>query len=157
MEPKNDHPGVYMPPPVLYITTFLAALLLQRMLPLRSIFFGTCVSTIIGWLALITGLVFAFPALRQFFITKNTLVTIKPAHALQTSGIYSISRNPMYVGLLFLYSGLSLLAGNWWNFILLPLLVLLVQEYVIKREEKYLGRRFGKTYFDYRSRVRRWL
>src|SRR3546814_3291902 len=97
MEPKNDHPGVYMPPPVLYITTFLAALLLQRMLPLRSIFFGTCVSTIIGWLALITGLVFAFPALRQFFITKNTLVTIKPAHALPTNGIYSISRNPMYV------------------------------------------------------------
>src|SRR3546814_10132247 len=90
MEPKNDHPCVYMPPPVLYITTFLAALLLQRMLPLRSIFFGTCVSTIIGWLALITGLVFAFPALRQFFITKNTLVTRSEEH---TSELQSLMRN----------------------------------------------------------------
>src|SRR3546814_11954944 len=128
-----------MPPPFLSSSSFLAALLLQRMLPRRSSFFGTCVSTIIGWLALITGLVFAFPALRQFFITKNTLVTIKPAHALQTSGIYSISRNPMYVGLLFLYSGLSLLAGHWWNFILLPLLVLL------RSEERRVGKECVST------------
>src|SRR3546814_11969110 len=123
------------------------------MLPLRSIFFGTCVSTILGWLALITGLVFAFPALRQFFITKKTLVTIKPSHALQTSGIYSISLNPMYVGLLFLYSGFSLLAGTWWNFIFIPLLALLVQRYVLTRRQKHPVLSYGQPISEQRTRA----
>ena len=63
----------------------------------------------------------------------------------------------MYVSLLLVYTGLSFLIGNWWNLILLPLLVFIVQEYVIKREEKYLDRRFGQQYADYKKRVRRWL
>ncbi len=63
----------------------------------------------------------------------------------------------MYVSLLLVYTGLSFLIGNWWNLILLPLLVFIVQEYVIKREENYLDRRFGQQYADYKKRVRRWL
>ena len=35
--------------------------------------------------------------------------------------------------------------------------MLVVQDYVIKREEKYLARKFGNEYMDYRQRVRRWL
>lgn len=157
MEPSKDHPGIYLPPPVIYITTFLAAILLQRWLPVINAFFHTAASNILGWVVVTGGLVFLSPALRQFFRTSNTLVTIKPANTLQTTGIYSMSRNPMYVGLTFLYAGLSFLSGNWWNFILLPFLILLVQEYVIKREEEYLVRRFGQVYLDYRSKVRRWL
>ncbi len=46
------------------------------------------------------GMIFNVPALRQFIKTKNTVVTIKPASSLQTNGIYSVCRNPMYTGLL---------------------------------------------------------
>jgi protein-S-isoprenylcysteine O-methyltransferase Ste14 len=63
----------------------------------------------------------------------------------------------MYISLCFIYIGLSFLIGNWWNFILLPVLFILVQEYIIKREEQYLEHRFGKEYLDYKSKVRRWL
>ena len=89
--------------------------------------------------------------------TKNTPVIIKSASSLQTTGIYSVSRNPMYLSLLLIYTGLAFLIGNWWNIILLPLLFLVVQEYVIKREEKYLERRFGQEYLNYKLKVRRWL
>ena len=63
----------------------------------------------------------------------------------------------MYASLVLVYLGLTCLMGNWWNIILLPLLLLVVQEYVIKREEKYLARKFGNEYMDYRQHVRRWL
>ena len=157
MESKNDNPGIYVPPPLLYAATFLAAVLIQRLLPLNKDFFYTIASKLIGSVIILISLFFTFPALRQFFKTKNTLVTLKPANSLQTTGIYSVSRNPMYVSLLLLYIGLSFIIGNWWNLLLLPVLILVVQGYVINREEKYLDRRFGQQYFDYKAKVRRWL
>ena len=96
-------------------------------------------------------------SLNQFIRTKNTVVTIKAAESLQIKGIYKTTRNPMYVGLVLVYLGLTCLIGNWWNIILLPLLLLVVLEYVIKHEEKYLARKFGNEYMDYRQHVRRWL
>jgi Putative protein-S-isoprenylcysteine methyltransferase len=95
--------------------------------------------------------------LRQFFQSKNTLILIKPASSLQTNGIYRISRNPMYVGLGIIYLGLTCFFGNWWNIILLPLLFLIIQEFIIKREERYLGLEFGQQYEEYKKKVRRWL
>jgi protein-S-isoprenylcysteine O-methyltransferase Ste14 len=61
------------------------------------------------------------------------------------------------VGLAVMYLGISCLIGNWWNIILFPILLLVIQEYIIKREEKYLERAFGQKYLDYKNRVRRWL
>lgn len=157
MESKKDHPGVYIPPPLFYIATFLVAVLIQKLVPLNKDFFYTATSKIIGLIIILIGLFFNLPALRQFFKTKNTLVTIKPANSLQTAGIYSVSRNPMYISLLLFYTGLSFIIGNLWHLILLPVLFLIVQEYIIKREEKYLERRFGQQYYDYKTKVRRWL
>lgn len=157
MKSKNDNPGIYIPPPLFYIAIFIVAIFIQRLLPLNKSFFYSAASKVIGGALILVGLFFAFPALRQFFKTKNSLVTVNPANSLQTSGIYSISRNPMYVSLLLFYSGLSFIIGNWWNLILLPVVFLIVQEYIIKREEKYLCRRFGQEYFDYKAKVRRWL
>src|SRR6476659_5811095 len=148
MENKNDHPGVYIPPPLFYVVAFLASVLIQKFVPLDKVFFYITTAKIIGSIIIVAGMFFTFPSLRQFFKTKNTIVTIKPANSLQTTGIYSFTRNPIYISLLLLYTGLSFMIGNWWNFILLPLLFIMVQEYIIKREEQYLERRFGQEYLD---------
>jgi protein-S-isoprenylcysteine O-methyltransferase Ste14 len=95
--------------------------------------------------------------MNQFIRTKNTIVPNKPASSLQTTGVYHSTRNPMYLALMLVYLGLSCLIGNWWNIILLPLLFMIIQEYIIKKEEQYLVRTFGQEYIDYRHRVRRWL
>jgi protein-S-isoprenylcysteine O-methyltransferase Ste14 len=63
----------------------------------------------------------------------------------------------MYLGLLLLYSGIGLLAGNWWTFILIPLLIIVINNLVIKREENYLERTFGQSYLDYKKKTRRWV
>ena len=157
MKTKEDSPGVYIPPPLIYILIFLAAVFIQKKFPLNNSLFHQQFTKIAGVLFLLTALFFSVRSLRQFFLSKNTLVPIKPASSLQTHGIYSVTRNPMYVSLALVYLGISCFIGNWWNIILFPLLLLIVQEYIIKREEKYLERRFGQEYLDYKTKVRKWL
>jgi protein-S-isoprenylcysteine O-methyltransferase Ste14 len=52
-------------------------------------------------------------------------------------------------------------AASWlnlaWPLVLLPVALFVVDSYVIAREEKYLERKFGGEYLQYKSRVRRWL
>jgi protein-S-isoprenylcysteine O-methyltransferase Ste14 len=68
-----------------------------------------------------------------------------------------MTRNPMYVSLVALYLGLMLLINSWWPAIFLPFVVLVVDRFVIAREERYLASAFGAEYDEYRRQVRRWL
>lgn len=157
MQKSNDSPGVYVPPPIIYAAIFLLSLLIQKFLPVDNAYFKTSMARMLGISLIIMAFLIALPAVILFIKTKNTLITIKPVNTLQTTGIYSISRNPMYVGLTFLYAGLSFLFGNWWTLMLLPLLIGIITYFVIRREERYLERAFGKTYVDYKKKVRRWV
>lgn len=155
MKTKRDSPGVFIPPPLFYVVTFVVANFIQQQAPFDDTVFRLQWIKIFGIVLLVIAQFFLVRSLRQFFQTKNTVVLIKPASTLQTSGIYSITRNPMYLGLVIAYLGLSCLIGNWWHLILLPVLFLVVQEYIIKSEEKYLVREFGSEYDEYRNKVRR--
>lgn len=157
MKTKKDSPGVYIPPPLFYVATFIIAISIQKRIPLDNSWFKEQWIKFLGITLLLVSLFFIIRSLRQFFLTKNTIVLIKPATSLQTTGIYSITRNPMYVGLAIVYLGLSCLIGNWWNFILFPILFFVVQEYIIKSEERYLVRAFGQEFIHYTKKVRRWL
>lgn len=156
MERSTDNPGVYVPPPLIYAAFFLLSILIQKFLPLDNHYFKTLPAHIVGLALLVMALAFLLPALIRFLKTKNTLITIKPAASLQSTGIYSISRNPMYMGLAFIYAGLSILIGNWWTVLFIPFLIAVVTYFVIMPEERYLERAFGKTYTDYKEKARRW-
>lgn len=154
---KKDHPGVYIPPPLIYVAFFFLSVALQKIMPLNEHFLRTGAAKNGGWLLFVAGVLMVAPALWKFIVSKNTVVTMKPAHSLQTAGIYAFTRNPMYLGLLLLYSGTGFLKGNWWTFIVIPLLIMVVQLYVIKKEEDYLQRAFGNEYLQYKKKVRRWI
>jgi protein-S-isoprenylcysteine O-methyltransferase Ste14 len=157
MKTKIDSPGVAVPPPLVYVVTFLFSIALQALFPVDHILFNGLTSHIAAISLIAISVAFIFPALRKFIKTKNTLITIKPANSLQTTGIYSISRNPMYLGLLLLYAGLALLVGNWWTIIFIPVLVILITCFIIIPEEHYLLRKFGNSYSSYKLNVRRLL
>jgi protein-S-isoprenylcysteine O-methyltransferase Ste14 len=78
------------------------------------------------------------------------------ANALVFSGVYKRTRNPMYLSLAFFTLGLGIATANAWMVLMSPLLLLYLQERVVKREEAYLSARFGAEYDAYRRRVRRW-
>jgi protein-S-isoprenylcysteine O-methyltransferase Ste14 len=154
---KSKGPGVFIPPPLIYVLIFIASVFIQKEIPITASIFQSWAIKVVGIIFLIIASFFLARSLRQFFQSKNTVILIKPASSLQKTGIYGISRNPMYVGLAIVYLGITCFIGNWWNIILFPVLFLIVQEYIIKREEKYLELEFGQQYEEYRIKVRRWL
>lgn len=74
-----------------------------------------------------------------------------------STGIYGITRNPMYVGMALVQSALAVALANAWILALVPLAVLTVYATAIRHEEAYLETKFGDAYRDYKRRVRRWL
>jgi protein-S-isoprenylcysteine O-methyltransferase Ste14 len=108
-----------------------------------------------GLLAL--GVVVTTLAVRACRGAGTNVATVEPAVALVTDGIYARSRNPMYVALVLLFAGVGALANSGWLALLLALYVGMLRVGVIAREERYLERKFGDPYRDYKARVRRWL
>lgn len=106
---------------------------------------------------IVLGLLVMTLGLQAFRKAGTNVETPKPATALVTGGIYSRSRNPMYVALLMLFAGIAVLADSGWLAALLVVYLAVLRVGVIAREERYLERKFGDRYRDYRKRVRRWL
>ena len=77
--------------------------------------------------------------------------------AIVSDGVFSFSRNPIYLSLTMLYVGIGLLFNALWALLLLLPLIVVVQNGVIKREEKYLEQKFGDEYLRYKASVRRWV
>jgi protein-S-isoprenylcysteine O-methyltransferase Ste14 len=102
---------------------------------------------------------FGAPAIRAFLRAGTTInpVVVDRASALVTTGVYGISRNPMYVSMALLL--LSLAAGLGQPALLLgPLaFVLFIDRFQIVPEERAMTRLFGEAYEAYRARVRRWV
>ncbi len=105
------------------------------------------------------GVAFSVGGMRAFRQARTTMNPFTPdmASALVTGGVYRLTRNPMYLGLL-----LDLLA--WAVFLwaplalaVLPIFVLYIHRFQIVSEERALSSLFGSEYADYKQLVRRWL
>ena len=81
----------------------------------------------------------------------------KSINNLVTSGIYRYTRNPVYLGFVFMLMGLPLSMGTYWGVILVWPLITLTNNLIIRSEESFLTKEFNTQYVDYCSRVRRWL
>jgi len=153
-EPK-DHANVRIPPPILALLHIIAAFLLARLIPLP--FIAPSIVKYIGFALVVIGFLLGLGAALTFRRARTTLDPYHPVSSIVTSGIYSFSRNPIYLGFLLMVIGIPLVGGTYWGIILAPIFILLCNRLVIEHEEAYLGKKFGTTYSDYTSRVRRWL
>lgn len=108
---------------------------------------------------LVIGLLLMAIAVGYFIAAKTTINPLRPANAsaLITTGVFAISRNPIYLGDLLLLAALAMWLGNALNVALLALFVWYINRFQVMPEERALKQRFGATYDAYCSRVRRWL
>lgn len=148
-------PGVRIPPPAYFVLALLAGWALQTLLPLPWVAWPIAWS--VGGVLLAAGLLIIVTGVLAMVRGHGTLNTNAPSGALVTTGPYRFSRNPLYLGLVLLYSGVACLFALVWAWPLLIPLVVYTQIGVIAPEERYLDRAFGETYVTYKARVRRWL
>ena len=116
-------------------------------------------SEIISGFIFLVGLLTAIFAILLFKKYKTTVNPLKPEETttLVTTGIFSITRNPMYLGLFFLISSTVLFFGSWFGIIILIIFVWYINKFQIIPEEQTMEKLFGKKYNDYRQNVRRWI
>ena len=108
--------------------------------------------------AVVGGLI-AIAGIIEFNRAKTTVHPMKPSEAtsLVTMGIYTRTRNPMYLGLLIALLAWGLYLTNPVSLLLLPGFVLYMNRFQIIPEERALAAAFGADFEAYRARVRRWL
>jgi protein-S-isoprenylcysteine O-methyltransferase Ste14 len=71
------------------------------------------------------------------------------ADTLNTSGMYSVVRNPLYLGNFFMGLGIALFAHLWWLTIIYILVFWLYYERIIFAEEAYLRNKYGDEYLKW--------
>ena len=105
------------------------------------------------------GILFMLAGLYEFQKAKTTFNPMTPdaASSVVTSGIYRVSRNPMYLGFLLVLIGWAIFLSHPLPFLFLPVFVLYMNRFQIVPEERALSAKFGKAYDSYQQGVRRWL
>lgn len=105
------------------------------------------------------GALFLLPAVVSFVSHKTTVNPQSPelARTLVTSGIYKITRNPMYVGMLIILTAFALLLGAVSTVLAIVAFFMTIDRFQIRGEETALLQIFGKPFEDYAARVPRWL
>jgi len=156
--PPLSGPDVRYPPPLAFVVGIGAGWLLYLAFPLPLI--GPTAhpaAELVGWLLVALGSGLSLWGLVTFRGAGTTIFPSQPASALVTHGPFRLSRNPMYVGLSFVYLGVMLLVNSAWTGLFFPVVIAVLYLTVVRPEERYLAATFGVAYDEYRRRVRRWL
>ena len=105
------------------------------------------------------GLLIGGSGFLAFRLARTTIdpVHLDAASVLVTSGIFRISRNPMYVGFALLLTAWAVYLSAPWAFVGVAVFVLFTSQFQVLPEERVMRAKFGATYADYQREVRRWL
>ncbi len=146
-----------LPPPLVAALAALLMWVVARQGPLLELAFPMRLSLAI--LVALAGLAVAVAGVMSFHRVETTVNPLTPekSSALVSSGIYRISRNPMYLGLLLVLLGWALWLSAPWALVGPVLFVAWITRFQIIPEERALLARFGPEFEIYCRRVRRWL
>ncbi len=152
----SSGPGIRIPPPVIYVAALAIGFVLNYLWPMSPLpgFSRYVIGSVVP---LVAGLII-LPVLWRFRRADTPFFDLrKPASALITEGPYRFSRNPSYVSLTLLYLGIGILLNNGWILILVAPVLLVMDLWVVRREERHLEAKFGEEFLRYKAAVRRWL
>lgn len=155
MRNEKDIPNVIAPPPLIFLSGLLIGGFANWLFPVN--FLPKNLAATAGIVLTIAGLTIILMAVLQMRRTKTNVEPWKPTTAILDTGLYALSRNPIYLGMVLVYLGVSCLFGLIWFLPPLAAVLLTIHFGVILREEKYLTRKFGDEYLSYKNRVRCWI
>ncbi|MGE0624494.1 MAG: isoprenylcysteine carboxylmethyltransferase family protein [Pseudomonadales bacterium] len=112
---------------------------------------------LLGAIPILTGVLIAVQGSRQFARAGTNIIPFSESTALVTEGVFSLSRNPMYTGMVLALAGTAVIMNGLSAWLVVVAFVAIIRGYFIRHEETLMARTFGQAYLDYKARVRRWI
>lgn len=158
MNPDSAHISRWRIGEVIFGIPFLLSLVLHFIWPF-SFSPGILKQALIpaGVILSIVGMGFLFLARREFSRHRQPTDPGQPTGHLIRSGVFAISRNPLYLGASIFLIGIALTFNLFWSVVMLLPSIILCHYILILPEERYLAGKFGSEYETYLASVNRWL
>ncbi|MGH8246663.1 MAG: methyltransferase family protein [Gammaproteobacteria bacterium] len=143
-----------IPPPIYLVCALLMMLALDHYAPILT--WDSVVTTAGGTAAIVIGVSITAWGAGAFSRAGTPIRPFQPSTVLVTHGLFRLSRNPMYLGMFVVLAGIGLVLGSLSPLFVIPPFFLLIRNAFVRREEAFLGERFGQAYWVYSRRVPRW-
>lgn len=151
---SGSRPKRVMPPTYL-LASLVAVVALRVALP--ALAFSAPVTVALGLALLLSGIILNLAA-DQSFKRRGTAVSPDAApSALINAGVFRLTRNPMYLGMVFIIASVSLLIGAPVGLAVAVAMLLILDRSFVPGEERRLEAAFGGEYAEYKAAVRRWV
>ena len=142
-------------PPACLFVSILAMVALHFLFPVLKII--PFPWNLLGSIPVALGLASNLIADREFKKHKTTVKPFKESTTLITSGVFRVSRNPMYVGFVLILIGIATFMGSLTPYVVVPVFAILTDAVFIRAEERRLEGAFGESWLQYKKSVRRWI
>jgi protein-S-isoprenylcysteine O-methyltransferase Ste14 len=147
---------VKVPPPIWMFLLFALAGAASALYPWKTVLDLAAVP--LGVVLVVTGFGLALWGRMLFFVEKTEIVpTSEKNSKLVTRGAFSVTRNPMYLGIVVLTLGVAFWVGSLPMFAVPVLMFLICNQVHIPYEEAKMRRQYGGAFDAYTARVRRWI
>jgi protein-S-isoprenylcysteine O-methyltransferase Ste14 len=154
---ERDGAAVRFPPPLVYLAAVIVGGVLHALVFPLPIGLPPVARAGVAAAAAVLGVAIGASALGLFRRTGQDPKPWKSTPEILSTGVYRVTRNPMYVGMGLIQIAIAVALDDGWILALLPLVLFLIYLTAIRHEEAYLERKFGETYMAYKRSVRRWL
>ncbi|MCR4281423.1 MAG: isoprenylcysteine carboxylmethyltransferase family protein [Bauldia sp.] len=156
--PPSDNSGVRIFPPGVYLAGLAIGYAIWWFWPLPMVpGEWSFAIRVLGGVAVVAGIALMASALVMFRGVGTSPDPREPVTALALDGPYRFTRNPMYLGMALIQSGLALVGNALWPLLALVPAIWIIRTQVIDKEERYLEAKFGGEYRDFKARVHRWV
>lgn len=150
-----DHAEVKIFPPLFILGGIIVGIGLNTIVPFRLLNYS--IAEMGGYLIMALSFCIAMSAIYAQKKGGTDIDVRSSTSTLITTGIYKISRNPMYLGAVLMFVGIALGFDNAWFLLLSILLCSILHFKAVKPEQAYLEAKFGETYTIYCEKVRPWI
>ena len=142
-------------PPTYFYVSLLVMAVLHFVLP---------VTRLMGWPWRLTGLIpaavgatLAIVADSSFKKAGTSVEPLGQTTRLVTTGMFRISRHPMYLGFVLFLLGAAMLLGSLTPFVIVVAFTILMEVVFVRFEERKMADQFGEAWLEYKRKVRRWI
>ncbi len=142
-------------PPVWLVIGLVGIFALNEYLPLAH--FSGGLPRALGSFTILIGLLLLVHAGGMFKAAETDMIPFKEVSALVTTGVYRVTRNPMYLGMVLVLFGTSITVGAYSALFVAPIFMAITEFRFIRPEEAMLRELFGEAFDNYCKLVRRWL